>query len=57
MSEKIFVMYTLIDEIKKTVVFLGKITEKNEIQLYATGFLVAIQGIFHLATAKHVVVK
>lgn len=49
-------MKTLIDEIKKTIVFLGTTTEKGEIQFHATGFLVSIQNIFHLATAKHVVV-
>jgi len=49
-------MHTLIDEIKKTIVFLGKINEKREIQFHATGFLVSIKNIFHLATAKHVVV-
>jgi len=49
-------MCTLIDEIKKTVVFLGKINEKREIQFHATGFIVSIKNIFHLVTAKHVVV-
>jgi len=48
-------MIKLINEIKKTVVFLGKITDKGEIDPNATGFLVNIQGIFHLMTAKHVV--
>ena len=42
--------------IKKTIVFLGKTTEEGKIQFYATGFLVNIQNIFHLVTAKHVVV-
>ena len=50
-------MHALIDEIKKTIVFLGKITEKKEIQFHATGFLVNIQNTFHLVTAKHVVVN
>lgn len=49
-------MRKLIDEIRKTVVFLGKTTHKGETQFYATGFLLNIQNIFHLATAKHVVV-
>jgi len=48
-------MIDLIGQIKKTVVFLGKTTQKKE-QFYATGFLVEIQNIFHLVTAKHVVV-
>ena len=50
-------MHALINEIKKTIVFLGKITEKKEIQFHATGFLVNIQNTFHLVTAKHVVVN
>jgi hypothetical protein len=48
-------MIELIGQIKKTVVFFGKATQKGEIQFYATGFLVEIQNIFHLVTAKHVV--
>jgi hypothetical protein len=49
-------MHGLIDQIKKTVVFLGKTAQKGEIQFYATAFLVHIQNIIHLATAKHIVV-
>jgi hypothetical protein len=44
-------------EIKKTVVFLGKKSEKGESGLSATGFLLSIHGIPHLTTAKHVVVR
>jgi hypothetical protein len=44
-------------QIKKAIVFLGTVNEKNEPRPYATGFLVNIQGIFHLVTAKHVVVE
>ena len=42
------------DEIilKKCVVFLG-----NEESVYATGFLVSVQNIIHLVTAKHVVMN
>lgn len=47
-------MWKLIDEIKKTVVFLGKVSDKNKIKFDATGFLVGIQDIYHLVTAKHV---
>ncbi len=47
-------MQKLLDEIKKTVVFLGDVRE-GKTQLYATAFLVDIQNIFHLITAKHVV--
>lgn len=49
-------MRDLIEQIKKSIVFLGKINEKKEIQYYATGFLVDVQNVFHLVTAKHVVV-
>lgn len=48
-------MQTVLDEIKKTVVFLGDVRE-GKTKLYATAFLVNIQNIFHLITAKHVVV-
>lgn len=49
-------MRGLIRDIKKTVVFLGRAAENRGVQLYATGFLVTVQNIFHLVTAKHVVV-
>lgn len=49
-------MIELIGQIKKTIVFLGKTNQKGENQLSATGFLVEIQNIFHLVTAKHVVI-
>ena len=48
-------MQNLLVESKKTVVFLGGISEKKP-QFYATGFLVGINEIVHLITAKHVVV-
>lgn len=49
-------MRDLLDQIKMTVVFLGKVTEKGENKFFATGFLVKIQNVYHLVTAKHVVV-
>jgi hypothetical protein len=49
-------MKKLIEEVKKTVVFLGKIDHEGKPQFYATGFLVSVQNIYHLLTAKHVVV-
>lgn len=49
-------MRNLIEQIKKSIIFLGKTTEKKEIQYYATGFLVDVQNVFHLVTAMHVVV-
>jgi hypothetical protein len=49
-------MRDLLDQIKMTIVFLGKITEEGKNQFYATGFLVKIQNVYHLVTAKHVVV-
>lgn len=53
-------MNKLINEIKKTVVFLGKFEEKNgkkETRINATGFLVNIRNVYHLVTAKHVVME
>lgn len=50
----------LISDIKKTVVFLGDFKEKNEkkqTRIKATGFLVEIKNIFHLVTAKHVIME
>lgn len=60
-----------IRQLKKTVVFIGEIHEEpnvpippdgvlvdidpKKIQFLATGFLVSVQGICHLVTAKHVV--
>jgi len=50
-------MRKLIEEVKRTVVFLGKINDRGIPQFYATGFLVSIQNIYHLITAKHVVLN
>ena len=44
-----------IEELKRTVVFLGKINERKKIQYSATGFLVQIKDVIHIVTAKHVV--
>jgi V8-like Glu-specific endopeptidase len=49
-------MINLINQIKKTVVFLGRTSAEGNIQFYATGFLIKIQNYFHLVTAKHVVI-
>ena len=48
---------SLINNIKKTVVFIGKPGPDGNIQYFATGFLIQVQNIFHLVTAKHVVVN
>jgi len=50
-------MVSLVDEIKKTVVFLGKIDKEGKPYFSATGFLVRVQNICHLVTAKHVIVN
>ena len=42
--------------IKKNIVFLGTI-ENNNPTIFATAFLLEIDGITHLLTAKHVVAK
>lgn len=49
-------MRDFIEQIKKTVVFLGRLDEQQRPDLIATGFLVSIEDVFHLVTAKHVVV-
>lgn len=46
-----------LNEIKKTVVFFAKIDDGGKPSFYATGFLVAVENVFHLVTAKHVVVN
>jgi trypsin-like peptidase len=43
--------------LKKTVVFLGKIEPDGKPKILATGFLVNVQGTYHLLTAKHVVMN
>lgn len=43
--------------IKRTVVFLGNMSSEGEYYPYATGFLVNIQGVIHLVTAKHIVME
>jgi len=52
-------MQELLEEIKKTVVFIGKtiVNRENKLEdvFIATGVLVQIDKIFHLITAKHVV--
>ncbi len=50
-------MIDLIRDIKKTIVFLGEVDEKGQPYFHATGFLVQIKGVFHLVTAKHVIVE
>jgi len=45
----------LIDERKKTVVFLGNFNEKGQPQFFGTGFLSQIDRVTHLITAKHVI--
>jgi len=46
-----------IETIKKTCVFIGEINDKNEPRYYGTGFIVAINNVLHLVTAKHVVME
>jgi len=47
-------MKELIDQIKESVVFLGFIENGHE-RVVGTGFLIQVDNIFHLVTAKHVV--
>jgi len=44
-----------LNNFKKSVVFLGRINEKGEYEIKATGFLINIRNITHLITAKHVI--
>lgn len=48
-------MKQFIHDSKKTITFLGVINKKGDAVPKATGFFVQVQGIFHLVTAKHVV--
>lgn len=48
-------MFNLVNDIKKTVVFLGDINKEGNPRFYATGALVKVQNIYHLITAKHVI--
>jgi hypothetical protein len=49
-------MKKIIDQIKESVVFLGYVNDGQE-QIIGTGFLMQIEGIFHLVTARHVIEK
>ena len=46
------VMFDLVNDIKKTVVFLGDINKEGNPRFYATGALVKVQNIYHLITAE-----
>jgi len=47
----------MIRNMSKTVVFLGKKDPAGKAQYFATGFLIRVQNVFHLVTAKHVVIN
>lgn len=49
-------MKKIINQIKESVVFLGYIGSGQE-QIVGTGFLMQIEGVFHIVTAKHVIDK
>lgn len=49
-------MNELLNQIKKTIVFIGTLENENKPRFVATGFLVGIDGLIHLVTAKHVVI-
>ena len=44
-----------IQDFKKAVVFLGNFNKGGEVVRHATGFLVMIEGHYHVVTAKHVI--
>lgn len=45
-----------IHKIKKAIVFLGEIDEEDKMQPQATGFIISVDNLNHLVTAKHVIV-
>jgi len=47
----------LIQQIKKSVVFLGEFGAQGNRSFYATGFLVSVESVYYLLTAKHVVIN
>ncbi|HEX78834.1 MAG TPA: trypsin-like peptidase domain-containing protein [Dehalococcoidia bacterium] len=49
-------MKNIVSDVKKTLAFLGEM-KRWKTNLFATGFFVRIEGIFHLVTAKHVVIN
>ena len=49
-------MKQLLEQAKKTVVFLGEADEYGRPVPYATGFLVSVNNIYHLLTARHVII-
>lgn len=57
LSFPIFSYYDEIDQIKKSIVFIGSLDTNRNVNICATGFLVKIKGIYHLITAKHVVME
>ncbi|MFA5500027.1 MAG: serine protease [Candidatus Omnitrophota bacterium] len=48
-------MFEIVQDAKKTIIFIGTVEGKDKITFYATGFLVQVQGYYHLLTAKHVI--
>ncbi len=46
----------LIEDVKKAVVFLGRMSTENQPEFVATGCLLSLHDVVHLVTAKHVVV-
>lgn len=47
----------LLNQIKKSVVFLGTIDEEGHPQYCGTGFLVDVEKNYHLVTAKHLIME
>ena len=50
-------MKQFIEDSKKVITFLGKITREGKAEPHATGFFIRIDRIIHLVTAKHVVIN
>jgi hypothetical protein len=47
----------MIEQFRKSIVFLGYVDEKGNMLPKATGFLVSISNYIHMVTAKHVIVN
>ncbi len=48
---------SFINQTKKNIIYFGVKDESNKISFVATGFLIDIDGAYHLVTAKHVIVN
>jgi trypsin-like peptidase len=57
LSSKDPIMMSPVRDLKKTIIFLGKIGSDGRPVIAATGVLVNVDNIYHLITAKHVIIN